>query len=539
MSGRPLPLKLSLARFNSYPKLAEAISTIVFRSGFKGGQNINNTDLIASDIIEMFLNYGEPTSVNNDSDISDSAKANLRNKQLYIDNKGQFGVLHYGINEVSLAGLSIAQKEQERKHFEDWLLSNGSMPFKVPSKGNEKLAVNMKMNLLFSGRLASSVEKAGGRLELFDGIVFTREDMNHTLLSWMIRNGMIKSNLNAGRYERPYVIADGMTQDMPTTIPNSTAIPATEEAPKSETPKPSRRRRSFNDLSSMGGSQKEVKVNFTPNKKYTTKEKLNKVQAKNFLKQKLGMTDSEINIIDVAVSSDMPATAMSYMTKDSITLYNSDPAGVEFHEAYHRVSLLLLSDQERNKVYEEYRRIHPNLKNASDKYVEEALAEEFRGYMMYKTPRKSYRITKWFEKLRDFIMSLFGRTSPTKIFRGIYEGKYANIPVSQEAKDRFEKAYKNRVNFTQHGYTFQNIKSLDNYNQAVEFFAISYINQSLSSQSFVDDLTKIQIDYQDMRDLLEDLSYDDNATPEQRAAANELYEHFDIFQKILSLILIL
>lgn len=531
LSGRPLPLKLSLARFNSYPKLAEAISTIVFKSGFKGGQNINNTDLIASDIIEMFLNYGEPTSVNNESDISDSAKANLRNKQLYIDNKGQFGVLHYGINEVSLAGLSIAQKEQERKHFEDWLLSNGSMPFKVPSKGNDKLAVNMKMNLLFSGRLASSVEKAGGRLELFDGIVFTREDMNHTLLSWMVRNGMIKSNLNAERYERPYVIADGMTQDMPTTIPDSTATPAIEEAPKSESPKPSRRRRSFNDLSSMGGSQKEVKVNFTPNKKYTTKEKLNKIQAKNFLKQKLGMTDAEINIIDVAVSSDMPATALSYMTKDSITLYNSDPSGVEFHEAYHRVSLLLLSDQERNKVYEEYRRIHPNLKNASDKYIEEALAEEFRGYMMYKTPRKSYRITKWFEKLRDFIMSLFGRTTPTKIFRGIYEGKYANIPVSQEAKDRFEKAYRNRVNFTQHGYTFQNIKSLDNYNQAVEFFAISYINQSLSSQSFVDDLTKIQIDYQDMRDLLEDLSYDENATPEQRAAANELYEHFDIFQK--------
>lgn len=34
-----------------------------------------------------------------------------------------------------------------------------------------------------------------------------------------------------------------------------------------------------------------------------------------------------------------------------------------------------------------------------------------------------------------------------------------------------------------------------------------------------------------MRDLLEDLSYDENATPEQRAAANELYEHFNIFQK--------
>ena len=77
------------------------------------------------------------------------------------------------------------------------------------------------------------------------------------------------------------------------------------------------------------------------------------------------------------------------------------------------------------------------MKNASNKQVEEALAEDFRKYMLETVPSKVYRITKWFNKLIDFVYSLVGRIRPTSIFRGIYEGKYANIPVTQEAKDRF------------------------------------------------------------------------------------------------------
>ena len=167
------------------------IATIVLKNGFKGGEKIGNTDLIASDIIEMFLNYGYPTFVEEETDISDAARANLLNKQLFITQIGGLGVLQYGTNRVSIRGLSESRKQEERSHFKDWLMANQSIPFKVPSKRNENLTVVMKLGQLFSGRLASSVEKAGGRLELFDGIVFTREDMNHTLLSWMIRNGTV------------------------------------------------------------------------------------------------------------------------------------------------------------------------------------------------------------------------------------------------------------------------------------------------------------------------------------------------------------
>src|SRR5699024_6366969 len=142
-----------------------------------------------------------------------------------------------------------------------------------------------------------------------------------------------------------------------------------------------------------------------------------------------------------------------------------------------------------------------------------------------------YRITKWFNKLIDFVYSLVGRIRPTSIFRGIYEGKYANIPVTQEAKDRFIEAYGYRVNFTQHGHEFQNIKSLDSYFQAVDYFTTSYISRSMTTEDIVDDLSRINIDYNDMREFLEDLSYDEAATPEQRAAAKELFDNFNIFKQ--------
>lgn len=532
LSGRPLPLKLNMSRLNKYPQLVKTITDIVFRYGFKSGDQVGDTNLIGSDVIDLFLNYGDPTTVNIDSDINDSAKSNLRNKQLYIDNKGQFGVLHYGTNQVQLAGLSSAQKDQEKQHFTDWLMSSSVVPFKVPTKNNKELSVTTKLSQAFQGRLASSVEKAGGRLELFDGVVFTKDDMDKTLLSWLVKNGMIQTNLNAERYNRPYVISDGITQDMPTTIPQSTAIPEVvkEEKPVEQERPKAKKRRSFSDLTTMGGSKTEIRVNFTPNKKYTSKEKMNSIQARRFLKEKLGMNDSEISIVDTLISSGMPSTALSHMTSDAIILATSDPTGVEYHEGYHRVSLLLMSNEQRQKIYDDYRSTHRNMRRASDKVVEESLAEDFRAFMINRVPTKAYRITKWFDKLRDFIASLFGRTTPTSIFRGIYEGKFSNIPINLESKARFEQVYGNKVNFTQHGYEFKNIKALDNYNQAVEFFAISYINQSLNSQDVVNDLTNINIDYADMKDLLLDLSEDEGATPEQRAAAGELYDHFDIFK---------
>lgn len=56
--------------------------------------------------------------------------------------------------------------------------------------------------------------------------------------------------------------------------------------------------------------------------------------------------------------------------------------GVEYHEAWHYVNLLLHNKARRLRIYKEYQSKHPELKNASMREIEEALAEDFKTYML-------------------------------------------------------------------------------------------------------------------------------------------------------------
>ena len=56
--------------------------------------------------------------------------------------------------------------------------------------------------------------------------------------------------------------------------------------------------------------------------------------------------------------------------------------GVQYHEAWHRVSLLYLDNDTRNKLYTEFKKQHPKLSKVSDKVLEEAIADSFMDYML-------------------------------------------------------------------------------------------------------------------------------------------------------------
>lgn len=154
----------------------------------------------------------------------------------------------------------------------------------------------------------------------------------------------------------------------------------------------------------------------------------------------MGMSDEEVTIIDLANSSEKPLQAVSYMSSDSINFATSDPFGTEYHEAWHRVSLLLMPTAQKQRIYAEFRRTNKEYANASDKVVE-ALAEEFRYFATVRMPSKSYVITKWFDKLKGIFLKLMNREDINKIRRDILNGKYRNIPVNQESKARFIKAF--------------------------------------------------------------------------------------------------
>jgi len=121
------------------------------------------------------------------------------------------------------------------------------------------------------------------------------------------------------------------------------------------------------------------------------------------------------------------ALAWGQFDKGIITLSDIAAEGTAYHEAFHAVFNLLLDNNERMVLLNEYRGKHPNMGNLE---LEEELAEDFRAFVMQggKDTRSLGR------KIIEFFKSLFIKTKywkdfrPSSIyyFRAINEGKYAN-----------------------------------------------------------------------------------------------------------------
>ena len=135
------------------------------------------------------------------------------------------------------------------------------------------------------------------------------------------------------------------------------------------------------------------------------------------------------------------AYAWGQFNNGIITLSDIAAEGTAYHEAFHAVFNLLLDQNERTSLLNEYREKHPNMDNLS---LEEELAEDFREFVIQggKDTRSLGR------KIIDFFKSLFIKTKywkdfrPSSIyyFRAINEGKYSreNIPITTLGDSRYK-----------------------------------------------------------------------------------------------------
>lgn len=120
------------------------------------------------------------------------------------------------------------------------------------------------------------------------------------------------------------------------------------------------------------------------------------------------------------------ALAWGQFNNGIVTLSDIAAEGTTYHEAFHAVFNLLLDQNERISLLNEYREKHPDMDNLS---LEEELAEDFREFVMQ--GGKDTRSLG--SKIIDFFKSLFIKTKywkdfrPSSIyyFRAINEGKYA------------------------------------------------------------------------------------------------------------------
>lgn len=156
------------------------------------------------------------------------------------------------------------------------------------------------------------------------------------------------------------------------------------------------------------------------------------------------MSDSDIKFVSELGNS------VATFKKSGEILFNSmmlQESGVEYHEAFHRVFRMYLTNKERQDIYNEV------IKNNKDKpwskydrkttqeQIEELLADDFMMYSMDKKNKMS-KVGQFFFRLYRFIKNFFNRGESLdnlydKILQGGFQGKYSNQQLLQDA-NKFE-----------------------------------------------------------------------------------------------------
>lgn len=143
---------------------------------------------------------------------------------------------------------------------------------------------------------------------------------------------------------------------------------------------------------------------------------------------------------------------------------NKIAKGSFYHEAFHKVSLFILNEKSRMQMYEDARNRYSELEDATDKQVEEFLAEKFAEFVSNAELRKdgkyysSNPIYRFFQKMFDKIRTLINRLTSAnitpayvdmdKLFRDMYSGRFAYAKATAENKELFDKIYSGFTPFT-------------------------------------------------------------------------------------------
>lgn len=161
-------------------------------------------------------------------------------------------------------------------------------------------------------------------------------------------------------------------------------------------------------------------------------------KSREFLRSKLGMLDSEIEIVQGLIEG----KTLGRLKEDGnilLSVFADD--SVVYHEAFHRVFRMYLTSDERTAIYNEFKQ-KPNWKELADKYkklypensiednIEEFLADEFADYILnnesLKTPYKSL-----FDRLINFIRKILGLKTKniSDLYKDILQSRYKGKPL--------------------------------------------------------------------------------------------------------------
>lgn len=156
--------------------------------------------------------------------------------------------------------------------------------------------------------------------------------------------------------------------------------------------------------------------------------------------------DDFITVLDYAGN---PVKAYGVTTRTATQIYTGAAAGTAFHEAFHNVSLFALTNEQREQMYEEAKRIYKL--TGTNQEIEEYLADKFMQFALDMQESGQIRATEYkgltgfFKRLWDWVARQIGfRPSYQDIntlFRRIYDGQYARVRTNKESLIYFDNAY--------------------------------------------------------------------------------------------------
>lgn len=400
-------------------------------------------------------------------------------------------------------------------------------------------------------------------------LAFTREDLGIgtdegpvSLLTWLINTGKIETDLGDTIYRAPFIYTDGVAIPQVTETELASASkqqPVQKSAQKKVEETNNKQVKLDNKPISTTGieyvstdenwSEEQIKdwmkAN-SPQYKYKTGKwqvirrngklqaaqrlakrgltsqvkgegKLNVDEARQWLQDKLGIDKSDI-VTSEAVFRMANAPQVYGALKVCIDRLSGDAAariflseqsgqGVEFHEGFHYVSQLLINDKLREQVYQDYVKQYPYLKDASKQEVEEALAEEFRQYMLNETkPSIAYRIKKLFNAILKVLGITRNGDLVRTLFNKIRKGEFSKYKPSKSTLEDFEKRFGGTLYYYVPGVEDKELKKMASIADATTFYAVvDSLNATVMDTFNISSIEDLQSLPKKINDIFDDI----------------------------------
>ncbi len=464
LSNQMLPLQLTLQRFDR--KQAEFLADLLINYGTNTNSEYRDTGVIAGELIDFMVRFGDATKVTT----ADKTFDWLKEKQLYIDDKSNLIV---GEKTFNIGNLST----QDKKDIVEALMG---FHWRVARK-NFFSPIKEALPSVYDYFNNNSVDL----LDIIPGISLTKDDFISSTpvytMGALEKAGIIRSDLDDQLFKDSFAYAEDIqkvprkinnteikeaAENKASSLPNIPSIPEpqadiTKDVTTSEA---TTQDDSYIDEITNDGEIDPLSLGIDEDFDIPTRKVTGNIsevvtpEEIQWFRNKLGLPEDSLHIVEDAIALGGNEYAMGLVRKDSTILWKGAERGTLYHEAFHRVSLLTISPKERKKIYEFYRNRTGFV--GSDKQVEEALAEDFRQYMLNKVDPELNLLKRAWKAIKNFISKWVWRTDTSidNIFNRIDSGYYNRSKQDSAAVNEFLAAYKGAgAPFKIRNHKFKNI----------------------------------------------------------------------------------